>query len=40
MGKEIPGDPEEFGSPVTEADIAVSLAEIAREKRRRGRRTA
>lgn len=39
MGRHHPRDPEEFGSPVTEADIAASIA-LARKHRRRVRKTA
>jgi hypothetical protein len=39
MGKPHPRDPDEFGSPVTEADIAATLALVERQKRRRIRKT-
>jgi len=38
MGKHHPRDPEEFGSPVTAADIAATLALIEKQKRRRVRK--
>lgn len=39
MGKLHPRDPEEFGSPVTEADIAATMALLEKRKRRRVRKT-
>jgi len=38
MGKHLPRDPEEFGSPITEADIAATLALIDEQKVRRARK--
>ncbi len=38
MGKHHPRDPEEFGSPVTGADIAVTVALIEKQKRHRLRK--
>jgi hypothetical protein len=35
-----PRNPEEFASPVTEADIAATLALIEKQKRRRTRKVA
>ncbi len=39
MGKHHPRDPAEFGSPVTEADVAATLALFEKQKRRRVRKT-
>ena len=39
MGKHHPRDPEEFGSPVTEADVAATLELLAKQRRRRLRKT-
>jgi hypothetical protein len=38
MGRHQPRDPQEFGSPVTEADIAASLELLEKQKRRRARK--
>ena len=38
LGGHHPRDPKEFGSPVTKADIAASLALVAKQRRRRTRK--